>query len=1317
MSNPSLIDLQRPLLHALAELNAERHQVDPALAERFRGEMNEATAAYDDLRRKHERRRTKRLEAIEEEIRGKKAAVEARYITENERSLKHHGKARFELTSLLDAEVEAAKAMLQEAQWTAEAFLEGARADADKQLREQRDRVAEQMAELASLAEQAETVLEERELPQPTVPAAKPPAPSHTLDAAIAQTGELLTQLRGLTILRQLNGQRLFGLVFLVGLVLIYPLGWAITTLLGREGNLALLLACGGTTGVLFSVGVGFLFLTLMRQRARREVERIFVPLMQQVKQAEQLRDAALDHARRSHTHFLDTTQQRYADEQDLAKRRHVAMQSDIAQRRVQGLAGIDQRLKDERQTSEERRTRERDRLDRQLGRARKQIDQRYEQRLKEIEAEYQAQREAILGRYQGEWQSYRTRWEQTLQQAQQDAGLLAAGSNERFPEWEAATWSTWQPPTNPEAPAFYRFGSYLLPAQSIVAEPPWEDTRPRAARCDVFVPALCPLAEPQSVIFHAEDEGRDKANEALRAMLFRMLTGMPPGRIRFLIVDPVGLGQNFGAFMNLADHDEKLVSSRIWTETAHIEQRLADLTGHMENVIQKYLRNRYATIAEYNAQAGEVAEPYRVLVIANFPVNFSVEAIRRLVSIAQSGSRCGVSLLMSVDRKQPLPKGCELADLERHGLNLDWAGGRFTWRDEILGKQLLTLDAPPPEELGNRLLQQIGERARDAQRVQVPFEFILPPVEQYWRHDSRQGLRVPLGRAGATRRQCLDLGKGTSQHVLLAGKTGSGKSTLLHALIVNLALLYNPDEVELYLVDFKKGVEFKTYALHHLPHARVVAIESEREFGLSVLQRLDTEITQRGETFRAANVQDVNAYREAVPGARMPRILLIVDEFQEFFVEDDRIGQEAARLLDRLVRQGRAFGIHVLLGSQTIGGAYSLARSTIDQMAVRIALQCSEADAHLILSDDNSAARLLSRPGEAIYNDANGRVEGNDPFQVVWLGEDQRERYLDQVRLLSEQRPAQRDAPMVVFEGNAIADLAANAPLRQLLTNPVVAEESERGEEAWLGEAMAIDQLTTATFRRQNGSHLILVGQQTDAALGILASTLVSLAAHAVEPPTSGGRFLLIDGQQAEIPRTGWLPRLAEALGPVLRLTGTRELGPVLTELNAELARRQAAPDEGHPSLYLVLVGAQRMRDLRRPEDDFGMFGKSEAPATPDRHLATLVREGPVFGIHVVLWCDTLANLQRLFDRQLMRELTMRVVFQMNVADSGNLIDSPAASKLGLHRALYCNEEEGRLEKFRPYGLPSETWLTWVRETLRTRAAQVAAPSVSTPG
>ena len=86
---------------------------------------------------------------------------------------------------------------------------------------------------------------------------------------------------------------------------------------------------------------------------------------------------------------------------------------------------------------------------------------------------------------------------------------------------------------------------------------------------------------------------------------MLRMLTAMPPGKVRFTILDPVGLGENFSAFMHLADYDEQLVASRIWTDSGHIEQRLADLTDHMENVIQVYLRNEFQSIEEYNRFGG----------------------------------------------------------------------------------------------------------------------------------------------------------------------------------------------------------------------------------------------------------------------------------------------------------------------------------------------------------------------------------------------------------------------------------------------------------------------------------------------------------------------------------------------------------------------------------------------------------------------------------------------------------------------------------------------------------------------------------------
>ena len=56
-----------------------------------------------------------------------------------------------------------------------------------------------------------------------------------------------------------------------------------------------------------------------------------------------------------------------------------------------------------------------------------------------------------------------------------------------------------------------------------------------------------------------------------------------------------------------------------------------------------------------------------------------------------------------------------------------------------------------------------------------------------------------------------------------------------------------------------------------------------------------------------------------------------------------------------------------------------------------------------------------------------------------------------------------------------------------------------------------------------------------------------------------------------------------------------------------------------------------------------------------------------------------------------------------MSANDSSVLIDAPAANRLGFYRGLLASEEQGTLEKFRPYGLPDEGLL----ERLRVASAQ----------
>ncbi|MEM6798702.1 MAG: FtsK/SpoIIIE domain-containing protein [Planctomycetota bacterium] len=921
-----------------------------------------------------------------------------------------------------------------------------------------------------------------------------------------------------------------------------------------------------------------------------------------------------------------------------------------------------------------------------QLG----QITQERDHDIADAAATEREELQNVADEHQRQWQAMRESWLAAYEAIRADFNAVRSTCDARRLDFATGDYAAWEKPG--DVAMGVEFGRAKLELATVKSGMP-ADERLRPEETTFEMPAMITLLEQPSLVITSEGEGRRRATQLMQAVMLRWITSQPPGKVRFAILDPVGLGEGFNSFMHLADYDEGLIATRIWSSGRDIEEQLARLTHHMETVIQKYLRSEYESIHEYNAHAGEVAEPLQVLVVNGFPNGFNDDTARRLISLATNGPRCGVYVVVSIDAQERLPTDFRLDDLLGSAVHLDWRTNaqRFVWNYPAFDKLPLELVSPPPAERMVELVKQIGRAAKDAVRVEVPFEVVAPPAGALWEESCGDELRVPIGRAGANRLQHVRLGKGTSQHLLVAGKTGSGKSTFLHALVTSAAMHYSPDEVEFYLVDFKKGVEFKSYATNRLPHARVVAIESEREFGLSVLQRLDEELSRRGELYRASGVQNLADYRAEHPGVSMPRILLVIDEFQELFVEDDKLAQDATLLMDRLVRQGRAFGMHVVLGTQTLAGAFSIARSTLGQIAVRVALECSEADAHLILSDErNTAARFLSRPGEAIYNDQNGLLSANELFQVVWLPDRQR---TEQLRVVDEKRETTGStvAPTVVFEGNAPADPAANKQLVELLAKTSVEEVAgvSTPPAAFLGDAVAIKPPTAVPFGRHGGSNLLIVGPDEQSALGMLTVGAISLAAS-----DATARFVVLDASRAGDASTGVWNQVAGALGAETVVADPGGAANAIATLAAEVTRREEESDDTAPPVYLIVHNAGRFRDLRRSEDDFSFSIDSDKPPSPDKQLAEILKSGPGVGVHTLLWCDSYNAASRLFDRMALREFALRVVIQMSAADSSNLIDTPAASQLKPHRALFYSDETGETEKLRPYGPPSEAWL-----------------------
>lgn len=878
--------------------------------------------------------------------------------------------------------------------------------------------------------------------------------------------------------------------------------------------------------------------------------------------------------------------------------------------------------------------------------------------------------------------------------------------------EQQAEEWGRPWPSLSPYSPAesmpgLLRFGMLTI----------------TSARNKIVTPAFLPFPGNKNIIITAAGaEVKNKAVQTLQSVILRLLHFCPPAKLRLMLIDPVGLGHNLAPFLPHGDavdggncsgqqgvavsadqFVQQMVSGKVWVESGDIEKRLAEMSAHLEIVVQKYLRSKYQTMEEYNRQAGEVEEPYRLLLVVNFPVNFTDQAAKRLSSIAVNGPRCGIYSVITWDTEQKNPHGFNPADLLSTADVIHWDGAHFIWQDSPYAEAALELDTSPDSATFESMVQTVWKHARRASRIVLPFSKIVSTKENFW-DDGKTifGLKVPIGQAGAEGRQLFEIGQGTAIHALLTGQTGSGKSNLLHILICSLAVAYSPDELELYLVDFKKGVEFKIYApsddgLGALPHARVIAIESEREFGLSCLAALSAEMDRRGDLFREAGCQNITEYRQKDPTRKMPRILLLVDEFQVFFEEDDRISDQAKQYLDRLVSQSRASGIHIILASQTLERAKTLSSSTMSQMAVRIALKASTEQDSIKMIGNKDAYSLLERQGEAFYNSANGLPQSNARFQIPYMQEAERDALLQSLK-----ERQQNVNEVIVFEGNQPAQLEEIPYWRgqfALDSWPV----RSRALSVPLGLPVAIKSPTAARFYHHPGRNLLVVGRDEKAGAGILSAVLLGLASQL---PPKQARFCLWNFNHHESPFVDLPDILANSLSSYdVQMGKSREVLKMIQDVAAIVAQRVAEKNTGQEEIFIVGFGLQRCRDLI-PEPTHRITVGSEAQReAPGNLFARILREGSEVGVYVIGWWDTNLTLSKAVDRTLLREFGMRAVMNMSREDSRNLIDEVDAAKLGQHRALFWDEEEvGKLEKFIPYAPATKEWIDTFGRSLGRR-------------
>jgi tetratricopeptide (TPR) repeat protein/energy-coupling factor transporter ATP-binding protein EcfA2 len=871
---------------------------------------------------------------------------------------------------------------------------------------------------------------------------------------------------------------------------------------------------------------------------------------------------------------------------------------------------------------------------------------------------------------------------------------------------WSSPSWESWSLNDGTNLGLRLAYGGVLTPKRD-------EHLGPNAGfGTDLRIPWGFALHNSWHLVHDVQS--RAAAHGFVRSMMLRQLLSVSPGEVKFCIFDPVGLGQSAGDLLDLAEYDADLIGGKVWSSPHDWEIRLVELSSHIELVIQKYLRTTYQTIDEFNDAAGEVAEPYRMLVLFDSPTGLTADSASRLKSIVENGPRCGVFTLMATDSSVQAPYG---VDLERVTTSMSRLNPPDGFVDTVNDYQLETEFEhdvlPERSEAAKRVIDSVGRASIHRIEAAVTFDKVFamygnvaarglrPELgtaatrtkvgdpKTWWSEDSTRGLFAPIGQKGA--RDVAILGFDSSDHAgaLLVGRPGSGKSTLLHAYVGGLTTLYGPEELELYLIDFKEGVEFKAYAEEQLPQAKVIAIESDREFGLSVLESLQAEIAQRAEVLRATGGRQagLQGLREAT-GEKIPRVLLVFDEFQVLFARNDRVGLAAADLLESIIRQGRGFGVHVLLGSQSLAGLDALGAHVPQLLPVRILLPAAESDARKVLGDTNNAGDYLNGHGEGILNAAGGAVEANERFKGALLAESDRVARLQVMRDKANEAGFTR-VPMV-FEGNSLVPLDNQNPhqFREELTASGTYPIRVRS-----GAPMTVGAIGDLVLPREGGANVLAIVRGGDnqhtgidaaggPAYGLLAAAVASGA-------MTNSAVDVIDFMSND----DGLDELFEPLLDARRITlkRRRAFPDVLEEYVGEVAKRVEQDDTSRPAKLLFLFGIHRARDLDAE------LGSLDVDGDLVEKLERVMRDGPEVGVHVWLWADSVAGASRRLTPRMMRELGWRIAGKMSGDDSLTFIGTVQAADLRESQLLMTNEDRGVSTRVIAYAPPSRAWVAQV--------------------
>jgi len=388
------------------------------------------------------------------------------------------------------------------------------------------------------------------------------------------------------------------------------------------------------------------------------------------------------------------------------------------------------------------------------------------------------------------------------------------------------------------------------------------------------------------------------KKKEEVTHFLLNLLMSLPIKQIRLTLVD---LGGSF-----VADYLYKNINPILYNQKPITD--IYDLKGYLKKANERVLRNvqKYGSICDFNIKHKCVAEPYEIIV-----------------------------LLDNLDATSISPyKDCKL---ELDSLKRNCAKGGIYIVDfvssDLLGADSERYDVPKSiiqvnliSEIPNLLLaatDYINKAASQVTSTMLVKLDVSNILSEYAK--SSEEISIPIGKEGFNDIY-FKLDIVGHVHTFILGQSGSGKSVFLHDVIVGAMLKYAPEDLELYLLDFKiGGVEFNRYKGEKHVHAMLVD-NSDQQVTLEILRELHERMLERGKLLRTSESTNIKEYNQSHPNNKMSSILFIVDECHEMFKVDESIPRsitnEINEIVSKIAKEGRNQGVHLIMATQTLSGA-----------------------------------------------------------------------------------------------------------------------------------------------------------------------------------------------------------------------------------------------------------------------------------------------------------------------------------------------------------------------------------------------------------